>query len=171
MEVRGGSRDGATNRSMDDIPTIEIQSATASIVSPITSSSPPPREPPDSPPPHGHRRGISESQNLLPPGPKNLFEYRTTREFRYDRPEESPPDGRVSPSWGGVAGSLNRTRKQKGRDLTVDLLAFCACLPFYALAGAIIRLNGKPVKPYQENVLNQCIKGVSFAPYPLTDEC
>jgi hypothetical protein len=43
----------------------------------------------------------------------------------------------------------------------VNVLAIAAGLPFFALAGAIIRLNGKPVKEYQENILNQCIKGVS----------
>jgi hypothetical protein len=44
----------------------------------------------------------------------------------------------------------------------VDLLAIAAGLPFFALAGAIIRLDGKPVKGHQENILNQCIKGVSI---------
>jgi hypothetical protein len=43
----------------------------------------------------------------------------------------------------------------------VDILAIAAGLPFFALAGAIIRLDGKPVKEHQENILNQCIKGVS----------
>jgi hypothetical protein len=47
------------------------------------------------------------------------------------------------------------------RDALVDILAISAGLPFFALAGAIIRLDGKPVNGYQENILNQCIKGVS----------
>jgi hypothetical protein len=56
---------------------------------------------------------------------------------------------------------VNKTRKQKWRDAVVDVLAIAAGLPFFALAGAIIRLNEKPVKVYQDNILNQCIKGVS----------
>jgi hypothetical protein len=56
---------------------------------------------------------------------------------------------------------LNRTRKQKWRDFLVDILAIAAGLPFFALAGAMIRLDGKSVKGNQENILNQCIKGVS----------
>jgi hypothetical protein len=170
MEVRGGSRDGAVNRTlngppildeipiMDDIPIIAIQSATASMVSPVTSRSPPSE--PTSPPPNGHRRGKSESQNLLPPSPKTLFEY-STRDFRYNQPDESEQDGRISPNWGGVAGSLIKTTNQMWRDALVDILAISAGLPFFALAGAIIRLDGKPVNGYQENILNQCIKGVS----------
>jgi hypothetical protein len=165
MEARGGSRDSAVNRTMedmstvDDIPIIQVRSPTPSIVSAITSRTPPPE--PGSPPPNGHRRGNSESQNLLPPSPKNLFEYSTTREFRYSQPENSVHDGRVSPSWGGVARTVNKTRQQKWRDAFVDILAVSAGLPFFALAGAIIRLDEKPVKGYQENILNQCIKGVS----------
>jgi hypothetical protein len=190
MELRGDSRDGAVNRLlydndsppildqipiMDDIPIIEIQSATASIASPVSTRTIPPRlplsprspSPPDagspSPPSTpGHRRGKSESQKLLPPTSKNLFQYSTTREFRYDQPEEEAGEGRESPNWKGVAGSLNRTRKQKWTGLLVDALAIAAGLPFFALAGAIIRLDGKPVKGNQENILNQCIKGVSI---------
>jgi hypothetical protein len=186
MELRGGSRDGAVNRTfdydsppildeipiMDDIPIIEIQSATASVSSPVSSRTIPlpltPRSPsppnvgsPSPPSTPGHRRGKSEHQNLLPPTSKNLFQYSTTREFRYDQPEEEAGEGRESPDWKGVAGSLNRTRKQKLRNFLVDILAIAAGLPFFALAGAMIRLDGKPVKGNQENILNQCIKGVS----------
>ncbi|KAH8746743.1 hypothetical protein BGZ57DRAFT_935843 [Hyaloscypha finlandica] len=157
---------------MDDIPIIEIQSATASVSSPVSTRtipapisprrpSPPGAESPSPPSTPGHRRGKSESQNLLPPTSKNLFQYSTTREFRYDQPEEDGQEGRESPNWQGVAGSLNRTRRQKWRDFLVDVLTIAAGLPFFALAGAIIRLDGKPVKRQQENVLNQCIKGVS----------
>ena len=187
MELRGGSRDGAVNRifdhdsppildeipMMDEIPIIEIHSATASVASPVSTRTIPPRLPlsPRSPsPPNtspsppstpGHRRGKSESQKLLPPTSRNLFQYSTTREFRYDQPEDEAGEGRESPNWKGVAGSLNRTRQQNWRDLFVDVLAIAAGLPFFALAGAIIRLDGKPVKGNQENILNQCIKGVS----------
>jgi hypothetical protein len=186
MELRGGSRDGAVSRTfdndrppildeipiMDDIPIIEIQSATASVSSPVSTRtipaplsprrpSPPGAESPSPPSTPGHRRGKSESQNLLPPTSKNLFQYSTTRKFRYDQPEEDGQEGRESPNWEGVAGSLNRTRRQKWRDFLVDVLAMAVGLPFFALAGAIIRLDGKPVKRHQENVLNQCIKGVS----------
>jgi hypothetical protein len=60
-----------------------------------------------------------------------------------------------------VAGSVNKTRRQKWRDAVVDVLAIAAGLPFFALAAAIIRLDGKPVAGCQDNILNQCIKGVS----------
>jgi hypothetical protein len=186
MELRSGSRDGSVNRTfhndyppildeipiMDDIPIIEIQSATMSVASPVSSRTiplpPTPRSPsppgagsPSPPSTPGHRRGKSEHQNLLPPTPKNLFHYSTTREFRYDQPEEDAGEGRESPDWKGVARGLNRTRKQKWRDLLVDIIAIAMVLPFFALAGAMIRLDGKPVREHQENILNQCIKGVS----------
>ena len=198
MELRGGSRNGAVNRifdydnesppildeipMMDDIPTIEIQSATASTASPVSSRAVPlpltPRSPsppgagsPSPPPTPRHRRGKSESQNLLPPTSQNLFQYSTAREFRFDQPEEDAQEGRESPNWKGVAGSMNRTRKQKWKGFLADVLALAAGLPFFALAGAMVRLDGKSVKPNQENILNQCIKGVSteipFHPYVL----
>ncbi|KAE9370142.1 hypothetical protein N431DRAFT_492303 [Stipitochalara longipes BDJ] len=159
---------------MDDIPIIEIESATASVASPVSqrtvpvplplsprSPSPPGAGSPSPPSTPGHRRGKSESQNLLPPSSKNLFQYSTTREFRYDQPEEETQEGRESPNWKGVAGSLNRTTQQKWRNFLVDILAIAAGLPFFALAGAIIRLDGKPIKGHQENILNQCIKGAA----------
>lgn len=43
----------------------------------------------------------------------------------------------------------------------VDFIAIAVGLPFFALAGAMIRLDGRLVKGHQENILNQCIKGVS----------
>jgi hypothetical protein len=161
MELRGGSRNGAVHRAfdndslqtMDEIPIMDdIPPRSPSF--PGLGSPSPPSTP-------GHQRGKSEHQNLLPPTSRNLFHYSTTREFRYDQPEDEAGEGRDSPIWKGVARSLNRTRKQKWRDLVVDFIAIAVGLPFFALAGAMIRLDGRPVKGHQENILNQCIKGVS----------
>ena len=35
-------------------------------------------------------------------------------------------------------------------------------LPFIALAGAVIRVNGRVTGKHELNVLEQCIRGVSF---------
>ncbi len=155
MELRGGSRNGAVHRPFDnDSP------ATMDEI-PIMDDIPPGPGSPSPPSTPGHQRGKSEHQNLLPTTSRNLFHYSTSREFRYDQPEDEAGEGRDSPIWKGVARSLIRTRKQKWRDLVIDFIAIAVGLPFFALVGAMIRLDGMPVRGHQENILTQCIKGVS----------
>jgi hypothetical protein len=43
-------------------------------------------------------------------------------------------------------------------------------LPFFALAGAVIRVNGRVTGKHELNVLEQCIRGVSFIPISLSPD-
>jgi len=165
MEVRGGSRDGAVHRTLDDQDAPDVIQIENVSVSPLTSSHTnhkknvsdvSPLTSRDGP----HKRSLSEAHHLLPKSPTNLFEYSTTRELRYDRPEEPRQNSQISPKWEGIPRTLRKSRKQLWKDFTIDVLAISAGLPFFALGGALIRFNGKMVRPHQENILNQCIKGV-----------
>lgn len=123
---------------------------------------------------NSHSRGLSESQNLLPNSPKNFFQYSTTtKEFRFDRPIGEPNfggtggirggfGGRDSPVWSGVPQTLRRSRREWWRGVVVDVLAVSASMPFFALAGALIWVDGERVEDGKNNVLEQCIKGVSM---------
>jgi hypothetical protein len=162
-----GSRDGAVNRSLEDV--LEIEPAPIQSPGPVEGGT------------HSHKRGLSESANLLPPSPsnpnsragpsedqtllltgsKNLFEYSSTKFFRYDLPEQSLRGGAISPSFPGSPLTLGRTRKELLKDFVTDILAFGASLPFFALAGALIYFNGKNVEEHQHNILDQCIRAVS----------
>lgn len=115
----------------------------------------------------GHSRGQSESRHLLP-DPQNLFEYSATSHFRFpDRGIDAPaPISRQSdprfPDWSIEPESLRRSRRQWWRDLFLDVLMLAIGLPFFALAGAVIRVNARVTGKHELNVLEQCIRGVSF---------
>ncbi|KAH7342643.1 hypothetical protein BKA65DRAFT_552257 [Rhexocercosporidium sp. MPI-PUGE-AT-0058] len=171
-DARGGQRDGAVNRTMDMVresdqdelfmDVIEIEPA--GIQSPIQASSPHS---------NSHARGLSESQNLLPNSPKNLFQYSTTtKDFRFDRPIREPKfvgsgdirggfGGRESPVWSGVPQTLRKSRREWWRGVVVDILAITCPLPFFALAGALIWVDGERAEEGKQNVLEQCIKGAA----------
>lgn len=165
-ELRGGSRDGAVNRSLDSIREIEP----ADVQSPVPIAGhrrghsesqnllPSPSSPTTR---HARARGLSESQNLLPLSPTKLFEYSTTRTFRYNPVEPLRQEGTISPLWAGEPQTLTRTKRKWWRDLVVDVVSLSAGLPFFALAGAVIYFDKKPVHEHQENILKQCISGVS----------
>ena len=178
MESRGpvlrkpltpGSREGAVNRSLDDA--IEIEPAPIQSPGSVEGGT------------HSHKRGLSETANLIPSSPtnpnsragqsenatllpttsQNLFEYSSTKLFRYDLPG-SIRGGAISPPLPETPLTLGRTRKELIKGLVADVLTFCISLPFFALAGALIYFNGKSVEEYQHNILDQCIRGVSIPP-------
>ncbi|KAG4438755.1 hypothetical protein IFR05_005783 [Cadophora sp. M221] len=170
--IPGGQRDGAINRTMDTVresdhdelfmDVIEIEPA--GIQSPVQATSPHS---------NSHSRGLSESQNLLPNSPKNFFQYSTTtKEFRFDRPIGEPKsvgiggirggfEGRESPVWSGVPQTLRRSRREWWRGVVVDIVTIAIPLPFGALAGALIWVDGETVDDNKKNVLEQCIKGAA----------
>jgi hypothetical protein len=177
MESRGpvprkpltpGSREGAVNPSLDDV--IEIEPAPIQSPGSVEGGT------------HSHKRGLSETANLIPSSPtnpnsraglsenatllpttsKNLFEYSSTKLFRYDLPEQSIRGGAISPPFLETPLTLGRTRKELIKGLVADVLTLCVSLPFFALAGALIYFNGKSVEEYQHNILDQCIRGVSI---------
>jgi hypothetical protein len=123
--------------------------------------------------PIGHRRGISESQGLLPNNPGNVFEYSSTRGLRgWKTPEalggreaelstRTRRSGRISPLWSGVPQNLSRSDSEKFGDLVVDCLAISSSLPFFALAGAMLWFDGQKFTVIRHDVLDQCAKIVS----------
>src|SRR5271168_3919261 len=104
----------------------------------------------------GHSRNQSESRHLLP-SPKNLFEYSATSHFRF--PVESRQSDPRFPDWSFDPQTLQRSRRQWWRDLFLDILMMVIGLPFFALAGAVIRVNGRVTGKHELNVLEQCIRG------------
>ncbi|KAH7419391.1 hypothetical protein BKA64DRAFT_15773 [Cadophora sp. MPI-SDFR-AT-0126] len=170
-DTRGGERDGAVNRTMDTVQendrdellmdVIEIEPAPPSPIQATSARS------------NAHSRGLSESQNLLPNSPKNFFQYSTaTKEFRFDRPNGVPKfgetgginagfGGRDSPVWSGVPQTLRKSSREWWRSVVVDVLAVAASMPFFALAGALIWVDGEEVEDGKKNVLEQCIKGAA----------
>lgn len=171
-DIPGGPRDGATNRSMEIGRAIstdrdELFMDEISIEPTI----------PQSPPPNStslHSRGISESQNLLPNSPKNLFHYSTTKEIRFHGPLGEPryegqgirgglgESGRETPVWSGVPQTLRSRRKDWWRDVVVDLLGVAVAMPFFGLAATLIYFDGERVEGDKKNILEQCIKAVSI---------
>ncbi|KAE8446296.1 hypothetical protein EG329_012382 [Mollisiaceae sp. DMI_Dod_QoI] len=157
MEMRGGTRDGAVNRSLEGPERDRIEIERSVVVSPTEPAS------------HSHARGQSESQNLLPNSPKNLFEYSSTTRFAFDRPDNTQYDpastpkinGRETPMWSGVPQSLRRSKQRRWQDAAVDVLAIAASIPFFALASALIWVHGEEVGEDKENSLNQLIKGAA----------
>jgi hypothetical protein len=113
----------------------------------------------------GHSRHQSESRHLLP-SPKNLFEYSATSHFRFPDNDVPALVSRQSdsgfPDWSFDPQSLRRSRRQWWRDLFLDILMMAIGLPFIALAGAVIRVNGRVTGEHELNILEQCIRGVSF---------
>ena len=105
----------------------------------------------------GHSRHQSESRQLLP-SPQNLFEYSATSHFRF--PESRQSDPRF-PNWSFDPQTLRKSRRQWWQDLFLDILMMAAGLPFFALAGVIIRVNGRVIGNQELNNLEQSIKGVS----------
>lgn len=150
------SRDGAVNRTLEGSERDDIVIENADVVSPTI------------PPTNSHARGLSESQNLLPNSPKNLFEYSSTKRFAFDQTDDTRYDprstpninGRETPTWSGVPQSLRRSTRRRWRDAAVDVLAIMASMPFFALASALIWVDGEEVTGDKDNSLNQLIKGV-----------
>jgi hypothetical protein len=111
----------------------------------------------------GHSRNQSESRQLLP-SEQNLFEYSATSHFRF--PDVDPAtisrqsDPRF-PNWSFDPQTLRILRRQWWRNLFLDILMMTIGLPFFALAGAVIRVNGRVTGKHEQNVLEQCIRGVS----------
>ena len=105
----------------------------------------------------GHSRQRSESRQLLP-SPRNLFEYSATSHFRF-------PESRQSDigflDWPFDPQTLRISRRQWWTDLFFDVLMMVIGLPFIALAGVVIRVNGRVTGKQELNILEQCIKGVS----------
>ncbi|KAF8855680.1 hypothetical protein BDZ45DRAFT_746277 [Acephala macrosclerotiorum] len=159
MEVRGGTRDGAVNRLLEGPEGDEIAIESADSVSPLGPSSHS----------HSHSRGLSESQNLLPNSPKNLFEYSSTTRYTFDRPDNTQDDptstpkinGRETPMWSGVPQSLRKSSSRRWLDAAADVLAIAASIPFFALASALIWADGEEASEDKENSLNQLIKGAA----------
>ncbi|KAH9216051.1 hypothetical protein DL95DRAFT_445589 [Leptodontidium sp. 2 PMI_412] len=171
-DTLGGQRDGAINRTMDTVRETDhdelfmdvIEIEPAGIQSPVQDTSPHS---------NSHSRGLSESQNLLPNSPRNFFQYSTTtKEFRFDRPIGEPESagiggirggfgGRESPVWSGVPQTLRRGRKERWRSVVVDILTIAVPLPFGALAGALIYVDGERIGDDKKNILEQCIKGAA----------
>jgi hypothetical protein len=157
MDMRGGSRDGAINRTL---PASDADRIVIEYAEPV---------PPTTPPSHSHTRRPSESQNLLPNSPKNLFEYSSTKKYTFDRPGDtqykphSVPkiNGRESPMWSGVPQSMRKSSRRRWQDLLIDLVAIMASIPFFALASALLWVHGKQVTEGKDNTLNQLVRGVS----------
>ncbi|KUJ21601.1 uncharacterized protein LY89DRAFT_778016 [Mollisia scopiformis] len=157
MDMRGGSRDGAVNRTLEGSERDNIVIESADVVSPTLPGS------------HSHSRGLSESQNLLPNSPKNLFEYSSTTRYIFDPPENTKYDprsapkinGRETPTWSGVPQSLRRTTRRRWQDAAIDVLAILASMPFFALASALIWVDGEEVGKGKDNSLEQLIKGAA----------
>lgn len=107
----------------------------------------------------GHSRNISESYGLLQ-SPLNVHEYSTTTytpNYRYDHPKR---EKRKIPPWAGIPQSLDKDRNEKLRDWAVDFSMVLLAVPFLALAGTIIRLDGHAVETGRE-ALQQSILVVS----------
>src|SRR6266487_4640456 len=113
---------------------------------------------------NSHSRGLSESQNLLPNSPKKLFQYKSTKAIRWAGTEVLREHGelqREENGWDGVPQTLRKRRKEVWRDAMIDLVILGIALPFFALAGAVIYFNERNIRRHEQNVLDQCIKGVS----------
>lgn len=111
-----------------------------------------------------HSRALSESQNLLPNSPRNLFEYRSAQAIRWAGPEVLREHGelrRDENDWDGAPQTLRKRRREIWRDAVVDFVMLGIALPFFALAGAVIYFDQKDIQRVQQNVLDQCTKGVS----------
>jgi hypothetical protein len=111
-----------------------------------------------------HSRGLSESQNLLPNSSRNLFEYKSAQAIRWAGPEVLREHGelrRDENGWDGVPQTLQKRRREIWRDAVVGLVMLGVALPFFALAGAVIYFDQKDIQRVQQNVLDQCAKGVS----------
>lgn len=106
----------------------------------------------------GHARNQSESRSLLPSS-QNLFEYSATTHLRF--PAVSRQSDPRFPDWSFDPQTLQRSKRRWWRDLFLDILMVVAGLPFFALAGAVIRVNCSVTGKHELNVLEQCIRGVS----------
>ena len=116
--------------------------------------------------PH-HSRNQSESGQLLP-GPKNLFEYSATQHLHFADPARQPTPR--SPTFPGEPQALRKRRREWWREIFVDALLVATSFPFYAVAGAVIRLHGKVAGSNQHYDLGQFIRGVSdFCSSPIVN--
>jgi hypothetical protein len=101
------------------------------------------------------------------PSPKNLFEYSAKTNVRFQGQWSQGGDPRF-PHWSWEPQTLRRSRRKWWRDLLVDTLMFAVGLPFFALAAVVVRVNGRVAGTNELNVLEQCIRGVSSLPPPLS---
>ena len=123
----------------------------------ITFAPPPPETPWTSglqTPRGAHSRKHSESRGLLSPS-KNLFEYSATTQVNFRDVELQ--DAELFWGWTGEPQYLLKTKKEVFRETLTNLLVIALPLPFIALAGAIIRVKGKPPEGKQEEIFKQCI--------------
>lgn len=181
MDAPSGSRDGAINRTMDvtlDMDNIEIGTADSQSPPATTSNSNTlshSRSLSEIQNTHSHSRGLSESQNLLPNSPRNYLQYSGTKHFGFDRSVESIEGckfdtskgirgglrEKVAPVWSEAPQTLGRSRRAWWRNIVVEVLAVGAALPFFALAGVLIRVDGDRLEENIKNILDQFIKLVS----------
>jgi len=117
--------------------------------------------------PHPHSRGLSESKHLLPQSSKSLFQYSSTTNIDFGEVENANYEP-LFPEWNSEPQSLRRSRRERWRDGLVDLSVVVIVLLFFALAAAIIRVNGKVPEGNREEILKQstfvvCLLCFSFS--------
>jgi len=149
MERQFASRDGEADQRETERLTITPHPLRTHIPDPILS--------PETPHPNVHSRQLSESKQLLPQSSKSLFQYSSTTAVDFGEAEVLDGYGNYFPKWNSEPQTLRRSRRERWRDAGVDLLITFLVLPFFALAGAIIRVNGKAPEGNQEEIFKQCI--------------
>ena len=170
VDSNGVSRDGppsitlthSVNISEDDDLRIEH----------ITPQSPAAQE---VPPQASHRRGKSETQNLLNDSQRNSFEEEITKAFRYvaapvledeeRRARRRKRRGEVMDEEDAVENGTPRIMKRtKGEDLKlflINMFIFILSLPFFALAGMVIYFDGRAVTDSNQSIFKNCTYVVS----------
>lgn len=117
---------------------------------------------PETPHPGFHSKQLSESRHLLTHTPKNLFQYTGTTVLDFDGDNHNLPYEPEFPNWNYDPQYLDRDVKGKWRDVSVDVLVVCLSLPFFALAAAVIRVDGHAPEERQEEIFKQPIYVVSI---------
>ncbi|CZR66059.1 uncharacterized protein PAC_15960 [Phialocephala subalpina] len=63
--------------------------------------------------------------------------------------------------WSGVPQSLRKSRRRRWWDVALDVLTIAASIPFFALASALIWVDGERATEEKDNSLSQLIKGAA----------
>ncbi|TVY75912.1 hypothetical protein LSUE1_G010143, partial [Lachnellula suecica] len=107
---------------------------------------------------------LNEYHGLLH-GPRIQFRYDTANRFKFPStattiqpPRKEKKKGIHVPSWASVPDYLEEKGPERMRTLLVDAFLVLVSIPFFALAGVIIQLDGEKVVGHQLYALDQCIK-------------
>lgn len=159
MNRYGSSHDGEAERSTERL-TITPRPLRTPIPDPLRSHHPDliQIQSPSTPHGLGHARGQSESRQLLPATPsssKPIFTYSSTAAVDF-RDVDISQEGDEFSKWDEEPQTLRKSRRERWGDLGVDFLVVGIVIPFFAIAVAIIAVDGKAPTGNQEDIFKQC---------------